>query len=92
MSTHVRTGRVNALIDLAKQAEKCQIFEPDIILQEVKKSHPSFSAVSLFGVGTSSCQSPRSPVLCIFYIFTPASFVYFIITSLHPSLGKTTPD
>ena len=32
---------------------------------------------SLFGVGTSSFQSPRSPVLCFFYLYSCLSFVSF---------------
>ena len=47
----------------------------------------SFSAISLSGFGTSSFQSPSSPVLCLTSIFTPFSFMSFLVTSLHLSFG-----
>ena len=44
-----------------------------------------YSAFSLFGVGTSSFQSPRSPVVCFFYLYS--FYLSSLITSLHLSFG-----
>ena len=50
----------------------------DIQTTSSSLSSSSYSAFSLFGVGTSRFQFPRSSVLCF---FTPFS-MYFLITSL----------
>ena len=48
----------------------------------------SSSAFPLFGIGASSFQSPRSLVLCVFYLYSFLLRVFsYDITSLHLSFG-----
>ena len=49
-------------------------------------------ALSLFGVGVSSFQSPRSPVLCFFYILLTSSIFHVLITISSSVILSTWPN